>query len=176
MNVGPRRFLSFSMRRFCKSIVCRLVAMAAALHFAIAPALAMSQCGCGTCECPAETTQSCCCGKPGQHKATAKSCCGNHGLLAQHAVQASHKSCCEPAADTCETAQGCSCQPAPAAEQNAVASRVAVKKLQQEAPLASVAIYAAEQPAAFSLRALPTIDRQAPPAVARHVLFCVWRN
>lgn len=176
MDVDPARFLSSSMNRFSKSFVCRLVALAAALHFAIAPALAMSQCGCGTCECSAEAMQACCCGRPAQHEASEKSWCGNHDPRAQQKAEAPHKSCCQPALATCETAKGCSCQPAPATEPNAAAARLAVKKHPKESPLVSVAIYPIDHAATLSPKVLPTVDRQSPPAVARHALLCVWRN
>jgi hypothetical protein len=169
-------FCRLSMSRFSKSIVCRLVALVAALHFAIAPALAMSQCGCGDCECASQAADVCCCGRPAQHKAAAKSCCGKHGPLAQQKADAPHKSCCQAAPATCETAEGCSCQPAPAAEQNAVASRTVDKKLQKEAPVVSFVNEAGEHAPAHSVKVLPSLDRQASPAVARHALLCVWRN
>jgi hypothetical protein len=163
------------MNRFYKSIVCRLMALAAALHFAIAPALAASQCGCGTCECAAESMQSCCCGKPVEQKASGKSCCGHHASSAQRTTPSHQKLCCQPSPASCETAQNCSCQPTSAAEQSAVPSRAVIKKVQNAAPLVFAA-YADDHRRGDALNALPAAGRPAPPAVARHVLLCVWRN
>jgi len=165
-----------SMRRFSTSIVCRLVALAAALHFALAPALAMSQCGCGDCECSAGTKEPCCCGQPAPQKAAGRSCCGNHKPLREEKAEAPQNSCCQPALALCETAEGCSCQSVPATDKSAIASRPVVKKTQKKAPLATVAAYAVGPPAALPSRILPAMDRQVPPAVARHALLCVWRN